>query len=75
MGSLFANGTLEQPIESFTGHLTSKHKADLSLAGTPYQGGICDTESLRYKCQKCTGMSDGIIGVLTWVVSQFVQTK
>lgn len=42
MGSLFADGTLEYPVESFTGHLASKHKGNLCLAGAPYQSGICD---------------------------------
>jgi hypothetical protein len=69
MGSLFANGTLEQPIESLTGHLTSKHKADLCLAGAPYQSGICDTQSLGYKGQKCIGMRDGVIRVLRRIIS------
>jgi hypothetical protein len=43
MGSLFANGPLKHPIESLASHLASKHEADLCLAGTPYQSGICDT--------------------------------
>ena len=64
MGSLFANGTLEQPIKSLTGHLASKHKGDLCLASAPYQSSVGDTQSLWNKGQKGTGMGDGIIRIL-----------
>jgi hypothetical protein len=72
MWSLFTNGTFEDPIESFTSQLTSKHEGDLCLAGAPYQSGICDAQSLGYKGQKGTGMCNWIIGILRRKVSCFV---
>lgn len=75
MWSLFTDGALEDPIESFTSQLTSKHEGDFCFAGAPYQGGICDTQSLGYKGQKSTGMCNWVIGILRRKVSCFVWTE
>lgn len=45
--TLLLDQTLEEKIEGFTAHLTSKHENDLDLTSGPDESHINDAESLR----------------------------